>query len=383
VFGSLLTVVFLLGLSRVAFAPLVAPLMSAFTVGEGTIGVVLTLVWGGTAVSAVPAGYLLTRVGRRPMILCCGVLLGGANVLVSVAHTIEVLALGTLLLGLSAGGYFAAVNPFLAALYPEQVGRAVGLHGMSHQAASTLAPVVVTAVLAVGSWRTTFVTVGVAVLVATGLFVALGRHVESGGGDDPSKASFLTSVRSQWRVVAAGVGMAGATMFVWMGVFNFYVPYLSSVKSLPGARANLLLSLAFAAGVPAFWVSGRLADRVRKVPLVLAVVATFAALIGVLPLVAGFWPLAAISVALGFVVHALFPALDSYLLTSVPDENRASAYALLLGVTIAVEAPGSVVLGSLVARGVAYDTVFRFAASGLGAVFCCLLVAYVLDWIPE
>lgn len=117
--------------------------------------------------------------------------------------------------------------------------------------------------------------------------------------------------------------------------------------------------------------------------LLLAVVAVFAGLVWLLPMVDGFWPLAVISVALGFVVHALFPALDSYLLKAVPGENRASAYALLLAATITVEAPGSVVLGTLVERGMTYDAVFGLAAAGLSAVLCGLLVAYRLRWIPE
>jgi predicted MFS family arabinose efflux permease len=249
--------------------------------------------------------------------------------------------------------------------------------------ASTLAPVAATVALVVGTWRTAFATAGVAVLVATALFWALSREVHPPGGTDSPPAAFLTSVRSQWRVVVAGVGMAGATMFVWMGVFNFYVPYLSAVKQVSPSNANLLLSLSFAAGIPAFWVSGRLSDRLRRVPLVLAIVAGFAGLVGLLPVVEGFWPLAATSVALGFVIHALFPALDSYLLTSVPDENRGSAYALLLAATITVEAPGSLVLGALVESGMAYDAVFRLAAVGLGVVLVCILLAYRLRWIPE
>ncbi|MDR9430594.1 MAG: MFS transporter [Natronomonas sp.] len=382
-FGFLLTVVFLLGLSRVVFAPLVQSLMDEFTVSEGTIGLVLTLMWGGTAVGAVPAGYLLTRVDRRPMIVACGAVLGGANVLVSVAPTVELLALGAALLGLTAGGYFAAVNPFLADLYPTQVGQAVGIHGMSHQVAATLAPVAVTAALVVGTWRTIFAMAGAVVFVATALFWTLSRDVDSPGRTDAPPAAFLKSIRSQWRVVVAGVGMAGATMFVWMGVFNFYVPYLSATKTLSSSSASLLLSLSFAAGIPAFWVSGRLADRIHRVPLVLGIVAAFAGLVGLLPVVDGFWPLAAVSIALGFVIHALFPALDAYLLTAVSEENRGSLYGLMLAATITIEAPGSAVLGALVAGGVAYDVVFRLASVGLWAVLACLLIVYRLRWIPE
>ena len=382
-FGSLLAVVFLLGLSRVVFAPLVESLMDAFDVAEGTIGIVLTLMWGGTAVSAVPAGYVLTRVGQRTVVLACGSLLGAATLLLSVATTVEVFALGAFAIGVSAGGYFAAANPFLADLYPAQVGRTVGIHGMAHQVASTVAPLAVTAFLLLGTWRLVFATLGAAVFGTTALFLTLGRTLDTTAGTTPQKTAFLASVRGQWRVVVAGVGMAGATMFVWMGLFNFYVPYLSSVKTVSASRANVLLSLSFAAGIPAFWVSGRLADRVRRVPLLLVIIATFAGLVALLPLVDGLWPLAAISVSIGFVIHALFPALDSYLLNSVPETDRASAYALLLAATITVEAPGSVVVGTLVEQGMTYDDVFRLAAALLGVVLVCLLVAHRRRWIPE
>ena len=46
---------FLINLVRVVYAPLVEPLQAAFSVGPGTIGLIVTLVWTG---SALPSGTL-------------------------------------------------------------------------------------------------------------------------------------------------------------------------------------------------------------------------------------------------------------------------------------------------------------------------------------
>jgi DHA1 family inner membrane transport protein len=58
-------------------------------------------------------------------------------------------------------------------------------------------------------------------------------------------------------------------------------------------------------------------------------------------LTTGPWTVVAASVALGFVIHALFPAADTYLLGTLPDRHRASAYAASSGTMMLIQAGGS------------------------------------------
>ena len=74
--------------------------------------------------------------------------------------------------------------------------------------------------------------------------------------------------------------------------------------------------MVFAAGVPAFFVTGRLADRFPLVPLVIVILSAFAVVLFVATVAAGLLQLLVLSAVLGYVVHSLFPAMDTYLLTS-------------------------------------------------------------------
>jgi MFS family permease len=74
--------------------------------------------------------------------------------------------------------------------------------------------------------------------------------------------------------------------------------------------------------------------------------------------------------------------LDTYLLDSLPDENRASAYAIYSATMMLVQATGSVVLGSLYSAGFGFDLLFRGAAVGLLVVLGALIVLHESDRLP-
>jgi len=74
----------------------------------------------------------------------------------------------------------------------------------------------------------------------------------------------------------------------------------------------------------------------------------------------------------GFAIHMLFPAMDTFLLASLPDGSRASAYAVYSAGMMTTQAAGSWAVGEAIEAGAAYDAVFLGLAGGLAAV----VVAY-------
>jgi predicted MFS family arabinose efflux permease len=288
---------------------------------------------------------------------------------------------GAFALGLASGAYFVAANPLVSELFPEGVGQALGIHGMASQVAAAGAPLVVSAVLVVGDWRTAFQAIAVVAALATVAFTLVARRMEfpSAGTADND---FLGAAREQYRIVLAGVAILGFAGFVWNGLFNFYVTYLTATKSIGEPMARNLLTVVFAAGVPAFGVSGRLADRLPLVPYLLVVLIGFAGAVLLLTATTGLLALVAVSVALGYVVHSLFPAVDTLLLGSLPDRHRASAYAVYSGSMMAVQAMGSVVVGTLTDAGFGFDPVLRTLVAALLVVVTAIAVTYALGRFP-
>jgi predicted MFS family arabinose efflux permease len=384
VFASVCLFSYLVNFGRMAFAPLVDPFMEIFQVGPGAAGVVASAVWIGSAATRIPTGWLLTRIERHRAIIGMGVFLAGAAAFTALAESVALVAVGALGIGLASGVFYVSVNPLVSELYPERVGWAVGVRGTSSQLAAATAPALIAAVLAVSlrSWRTVFLALAGLAAVAVVVLSVTARRAEmpsAGAGD----RDLIAGVRAEWRLVLTGILIIGTTGFVWQGLFNFYVPYLIETRGLTRASASTLLTVVFAAGVPAFFLSGRLADRLPQVPYILSVLASFVTVVAVLTVTEGFLALVAVSAVLGYVIHSAFPAMDTYLLSALPDENRSSAYAGYSGVMMLIQAPGSAVFGGLVDAGVGYTTVVRGAIAGLAVVGVGLALAHRAGLLPE
>jgi predicted MFS family arabinose efflux permease len=391
-FTTLCGLVFLVNFGRVAFAPLVPEFQQDLGLSATAVGSVTTLVWLGTAAPRIPVGWLLTKVARERVVLATGVALSVAAALTAMADSLLALRAGAFAVGLATGGYFVAAIPLVGALYPERTGRAVGIHGTASQVASVVAPAFVLAVVArLGDWRLVFAALAVGAAVATAALVAVlhrgaggDLHVDGGDGggasvpDEPR--SFLAAL-SHWRIVLAGMSLVAVAGFAWQGVFNFYVSYLLS-KGLTPANANLLLTVAFGAGVPAFWLGGRLADRLPKVPYLLALNAAFLASLVALTYAGSLAAFAVVSAVIGYAAHALFPAVDTYMLSTLPAPDRASAYAVFSGASLLFEANGSGVVGALTDAGIAFDQVFQLFAAAVAAVLLLAALLYAAGKFP-
>ncbi|APX97397.1 MFS transporter [Natronorubrum daqingense] len=379
-FASLCGLVFLLNLARIIFAPLLDVIIAEFAIGEATAGLLVTLTWIGSASPRLPTGWLLTKLPRHTVVIGSGAILTAAAAFAATATTIHHLMVGAFLMGIASGVYFVSANPFLSELYPGRVGRVIGIHGAASQIAAVIAAPLVTLTLVV-DWRLSLwaIAFGTAlVTVYTGL-AAVRTELPRAGVDD---RNFVAGALSEWRLIVTALAIVGAASFIWQGVFNFYELYMQS-KGLSSQASGLMLSIVFAAGIPAFYFGGDLADKLPRVPYLLGIVGAFALSVLVLTVVESFLGLVLISSVVGFVIHALFPATDTFLLDTLPDSSRGSAYAVFSSVWMLTQALGSVVLGVFVEHGYAYDTVFRIAALFLGVTVIGLAVLERADRLPN
>jgi DHA1 family inner membrane transport protein len=374
--------VFLANLARIVFAPLIQPAAADFGVQTATLGVVTSAAWLGSAAPRLPTGYLLTRVRRHRVIAGTGTLLVATSVFTGLSTSPAHLVVGAFLMGVSSGVYFIAANPLVSELFPERVGQAIGVHGTASQVAAVGAPVGLSAILLVGNWRHTFFGIAALAAVTTLVMVSAGRRTElpDAGSED---RSLLAAARAQWRVILTGIAFLGSAGFLWNGLFNLYGDYLELVKGVDPETGRLLLSLMFAAGVPAFFLTGILADRLPNVPLLLAIVTGFALSVLALTVVEGVLAIAGVSLLVGYSIHSLFPAIDTYTLSALPDRHRASAYATFSASMMTVQALGSGSIGLAVSRGMGYTPIFRGLAVALVAVAAVMVGLYRTDRLPS
>ncbi len=380
-FGSMCAMVFLVNLARMVFAPLIQPAATEFGVTAASLGIVASAAWLGSASPRLPTGYLLTLVPRHYVLTITGSLLVFTSLFTGAAQSVPHLTAGAYLMGLSSGMYFIAGNPLVSELFPEGVGRAIGIHGMSSELAAVTAPVLLSGILLFTNWRAIFVVIAVPSIVATAFLVFAARRAElpDAGTED---RSLVVAIRAQWPLILTGLAVVGAVGFLWNGFFNLYGDYLDIAKGIEPGTGRLLLSGMFAAGIPAFFISGELADRLPNVPLFLGVASCFTLSVFTLTVVEGVIAIAVLSILVGFFMFGIVPVIDTYLLTSLPDHHRGSAYAMYSSSMMLIQALGSGTIGMAVVRGMSYAQAFRTVCVLVGAVLAILFVLDRLDRLP-
>lgn len=370
-----------MNLARVIFAPLIQPAATTFNVTPASLGVVTSAAWLGSAAPRLPTGYLLTRFSRHNVILSAGSLLAIASGLTAFSTSVVELTAGAFVIGIASGVYFIAANPLLSELFTERVGQVIGLHGSANQVAAVIAPLVLSLLLLFTGWRSVFFVISGGIVVSTIIFFRIARKTKLPYRGEEDRSLWIAG-RAQWRLILTGFVFVGAVSFLWNGLFNLYGDYLTVVKGIDPATGRILLSVLFAAGVPAFFISGKLADITAEVPLLLTIISSFAICVLILTFVQGILSIVVISILLGFIIHSLFPAVDTYLLSTFPDRHRASAYAIYSACMMIAQGLGSSVIGLTVASGISYTLVFRGLAIGIGILTVCLFIIYVYGYLP-
>ncbi len=373
--------VIFLDLPLVVFAPLLESLMDAFAIGPGTAGLIVTTVWVGSALSKIPAGYILTHFPRHHMVLGSGILLTSAAAVTALAPSIIVLAAGGFLMGAASGAYLISASPLVSELYPERVGWVLGIHGTATQIGVVLTPLFVSAVLLTSHWRLVFLLIAGVTVGATVLFYLTSKRTNLPTAGTADQHIHL-ALQRHWPLIFTGIIILATTGFIWNGLFSFYPSYLIREKGCPPQLARNMLSVAFVMGIPAFWISGRLADRLPHIPFILAIWSGLIVCLFSLTHVQEIASLVIVTAVLGYVVSSIFPVLDSYILKSLPDENRASAYSLHSGIAMFGEASGSAAVGLLIDQGYTYDSVFQLFGVGLGIILSILFFLYLLRKLP-
>jgi Arabinose efflux permease len=281
--------------------------------------------------------------------------------------TIGQLQLGALALGLGTGGYFVIAVPLLGVIFPDAVGRAIGIHGMAAQLAAVIVGPIAIVAIAADSWRVVFWALACTLTVSTTVSVILVRSQPNVGPMTTHRE--FTAVFEHWRPVAVALVITATAGILWIGYFNFFVSYLLTVKGVGITRGGWLLTVMFAAGVPAFYIAGRIVDRLPPLPFIYVMLGIFAVGIMLMTTVQELPMIFVVTVVIGFSIHTLFPAIDTWLIRQLDPTVRESAYASFTGLSLLIESSGPTIVGSLVSSGIGYDAVYRS-----GAVFVLFMI---------
>ena len=319
----------------IALPPMFPMLVAAFGVTYLEVGVVMSCFALAAGVGQTPIGFVVDRIGARPVLIAGIALEAGGIALMGIAdHYWQLILFGTI-----AGFGHTVFHPADYAILSSQVGkerlgRAFALHSASGHAGFALSPIFMTAVAAFWHWRAAFLligAIGLALALVLALRPALLRPARAADPDGQREAA--TGERPRRTGPGDGVGLLLSVpvlmCFLYFllyqmgfgGIRNFLVAGLGELYGTPEVAAAAALSAYMLGGIVGILSGGFVADRFGPqiwtalgtlVPagLLIAAIGTFELRF---PLLVGVLTLA------GFLIGLLIPSRDLLLRSVTPD----------------------------------------------------------------
>lgn len=272
---------------RFAPAAISSDLQLAFNTTSASLGGLAATYFYVYTVMQIPTGILADTLGPRRVVAIGGVIAGIGSIMFGMADTLATASVGRLLVGLGVSVSFICMLKLNAVWFHDRhFGTATGATILLGNMGSVLAAAPLAWALGFVSWRTVFVTVGIASLFLAALSWWFVRNHPGEAGlpslrELDGKASHpahhghwydgllvVMKNRATWPGLWVNMGLAG-TLFAFGGLWA--VPYLRDVYGMDRAVATdhtTLLLAGFAIG--AFFI-GTLSDRLgRRKPVMFA-----------------------------------------------------------------------------------------------------------------
>jgi MFS family permease len=252
---------------RMAFSPLLAPVMAEFGLSHAEGGFLFSVFFYGYVAMQVPAGYLGDRFGRKRVLVFGIVLVAGAALVTGLSRTVAVLALARLLTGLAQGMYFTNDRSIIAAATPPDrlaLGQGASFSGLG--LGTALGVLVGGALGELMPWRHVFLVLAILPLLSAtliGRFVpdpARMRREASRADVSGGEVAAVFRRRDLWLLGIAGispiwtqwlVGTWGPALFAEVGVHEL-------------GRSAVYASVLGVAAPPGLLTVGALSDRLLR-----------------------------------------------------------------------------------------------------------------------
>ena len=262
--------------------PLFPFLRQSFDVSYTELGLIVTALYGTAAVTQVPVGLMVDRLGARTVLTAGLTMLAGAFALIGLAPSFPAVLALAVLAGAGNSVFHPADYAILAgSISPQRMGRAFSIHTFSGHLGSAAAPATMIFLVAVFGWRTAMIAAGL-----FGLLVVVALSTQWGSLRDDALATKKTKGAS---APSAGPNRSGLALlfsrpmvlfFLFFatlsmtstGMQAFSVTAFVTLHDMPLATASTALTVYLFCSAAGILVGGQIADRTARHDLVAAAV---------------------------------------------------------------------------------------------------------------
>ena len=287
--------------------PMLYPeIMAEFSLSYSQLGLLRS---ANTFVTGVPqmfVGYLRRWTSGR-------MLLGVGNLINSVMNIFAGMSRGffqffgfTILAGIgSSPQHPVGASVVTSATDPSKRGRMLGLNQSFPSLAFTFTPLITAYLLTRMGWRPALALLSMPALVFSLILIFFVRGSSSSEARTRDGLSW-THLREAMRSRnVLSISVLRSVMAFRMGVRTFLPLYFIDILGFTAGKSSLLYSILLSGGVlgPFFW--GNVSDRMNRKPLIIGITAMSGLGYFLLNYVTGFWALAALLFAIGFMVQTV------------------------------------------------------------------------------
>ena len=362
--------------SQLVLAPLFPWLKDEFNVGFIELGAVLTAFFVVSCIVQAASGFIVDKLGPRPVLFVGLGLLGVAAFGYALAQNYWMLLASAMVAGVG-NGVFHPVDYtlFNRKVAPTRLGHAYSVHGITGSLGWALAPAFVVPIAMAFSWRIALASAGVLALAVL-LVLWLYRRVLS------LEVATVQSATGQGGDAVIGP-VAGQFDFlripsVWMcfGFFFFYAMVLSVVQTfapvaagqlhaVPVAMVGICLTIYMVASAGGMAVGGFLAADPSRCERIVGIGFGLAAVLALVLAFAEFPPVLVpvIFGAMGFVSGVAGPSRDLLVKRSTPPNATGRVYGVVYAGLDIGQATAPLIFGALMDHGQ-----FRSVILGLALV---------------
>ena len=367
--------------SQLLLAPLFPWLKDAFRVGYVELGGVLTVFYVVSCLVQGASGFIVDRVGPRPVLFVGLGLLGAAAFAYASAQDYRMLVGGAVIAGIGNGVFhpvdYTLLNRKVAAA---RLGHAYSVHGITGSLGWALAPAFVVPLAIAFSWRIAVAAAGVLALLVLLLLWLDRRSLELDAkavrietGQDPAEMQDVEGTFDFLRIPA-----------VWMcfGFFFFYAMTISIVQTfapvaaghlhdVPMALVATCLTVYMVVSAGGMVLGGFLVSDPTRCERIVGAGFGCAALIALTVAMADLPALLVPMLfgAMGFAVGIAGPSRDLLVKRSTPPNSSGRVYGIVYGGLDIGQAAAPLLFGGLMDRGS-----FRSVLLGLALIQAVLVI---------
>ena len=248
-------------------------------IGFTELGVLSSVFFLTSGLCQAPAGFLVDRIGARPVLLGGMLLITGSTTLFAFTPSYSAMLVLSFLAGLGNTVFHPADYSILNGSVSEQrIGRGLSVHGFGGYVGYAATPITVFTLGSLAGWREAMLMIGIVGLVVVGILWTQ-RH-------DLRDSVVDRGIKSQGFVHDIGVllqppAILAFSFFCFMamgsvGIMTLGASTLIALLDIPAAMASTIISLQLTGSLVGILIGGIIADKYSRHDLLSALVVTFA-----------------------------------------------------------------------------------------------------------